>query len=195
LNTSLSFKNDNPINYEFVALQISGCSEKNTFRKFFHFNNEIFHTFMQSIMIMPVNKTDQEIKVKDKFRSLKIGNRNEVFMAATKGVKASVFYDLAELSGMSDRELAATINLSARTVSNYLDARKSFEPLYGEHLLKLVGLYMKGEEIFGNVSEFNYWLNKPLWKSGNKPRHWLITPGGVDLAMDEIEKIAQGYPI
>ncbi len=150
---------------------------------------------MESIMIMPVNRIDQEVNVRDRFRNLKIGNRKEVFVAATKGVKAGVFYELAEITGMSDKELASTINLSARTVSNYRDARRSFEPVYGEHLLKLVALYMKGEEIFGSVSEFNYWLNKPLWKSSNKPLDWLITPGGVDLAMEEIEKIAQGYPI
>ncbi|HLO80936.1 MAG TPA: antitoxin Xre-like helix-turn-helix domain-containing protein [Chitinophagaceae bacterium] len=150
---------------------------------------------MESIMIMPVNRTDQDVSVRERFRNLKIGNRNQVFVAATKGVKAGVFYDLAEIAGMSDKELASTINLSARTVSNYKDARRAFEPVYGEHLLKLVALYIKGEEIFGNVSEFNYWLNKPLWKSTSKPLDWLITPGGVDLAMEEIEKIAQGYPI
>jgi uncharacterized protein (DUF2384 family) len=150
---------------------------------------------MESIMIMPANKTDQEVNVRDRFRNLKIGNRKEVFVAATKGVKAGVFYELAEITGMSEKDLASTINLSARTVSNYRDSKRSFEPVYGEHLLKLVALYMKGEEIFGSVSEFNYWLNKPLWKSGNKPLGWLITPGGVDLAMEEIEKIAQGYPI
>jgi putative toxin-antitoxin system antitoxin component (TIGR02293 family) len=150
---------------------------------------------MESIVIMPVNRVDQEVSMRERFRNLKIGNRHQLFVAATKGVKAGVFYDLAEITGMSDKELASTINLSARTVSNYKDARRSFEPVYGEHLLKLVALYMKGEEIFGSVSEFNYWLNKPLWKSGNKPMDWLITPGGVDLAMEEIEKIAQGYPI
>jgi uncharacterized protein (DUF2384 family) len=144
---------------------------------------------------MPASKVDQEVSVREKFRDLKIGNRSEVFTAATKGVKPGVFYGLADITGMSEKDLASTINLSARTVSNYRESRRSFEPVYGEHLLKLVALYIKGEEIFGSVSEFNYWLNKPLWKSRHKPFDWLVTPGGVDLAMEEIEKIAQGYPV
>lgn len=162
---------------------------------YFHFNNEIFPKFTERCFIMPAIRTEQEISARQRFRNLKIGNRSQVFVAATKGVKATVFYELAEVAGMSEKDLASTINLSARTVSNYRDSKKSFEPVYGEHLLKLIALYMKGEEIFGSVSEFKYWLNKPLWKSSNKPMDWLITPGGVEMAMEEVEKIAQGYPI
>jgi uncharacterized protein (DUF2384 family) len=163
--------------------------------KYFHFSSENFLIFDERCWIMPAIRTEQETRVRERFRNLKIGNRSEMFVAATKGVRAGVFYELADIAGMSEKDLASTINLSARTVSNYRDNKKSFEPVYGEHLLKLIALYIKGEEIFGSVSEFNYWLNKPLWKSANKPLDWLITPGGIEMAIEEIEKIAQGYPI
>ena len=45
------------------------------------------------------------------------------------------------------------------------------------------------------LSEFNYWLRKPFWNNGQKPVEWLVTSGGVDLMMEEIEKLAQGYPV
>jgi uncharacterized protein (DUF2384 family) len=69
------------------------------------------------------------------------------------------------------------------------------EPVYSEHLLKLIHLYERGEDIFGNIDEFNYWLNKPFWNSREKPIDWMITPGGVDLLLTEIDKLAEGYPV
>jgi uncharacterized protein (DUF2384 family) len=84
--------------------------------------------------------------------------------------------------------------LSARTISNYKEQKKSLEPLYSEHLLKLIALFEKGEEIFGSIDEFNYWLKKPFWDSDEKPIDWLVTSGGVDLVTEEIDQLAQGYP-
>ena len=68
------------------------------------------------------------------------------------------------------------------------------QPLYSEHLLKIIALFNKGEEIFGTIDEFSYWLNKPFWGSKQKPIDWIVTSGGVDLVMDEIDKLAHGYP-
>jgi uncharacterized protein (DUF2384 family) len=67
--------------------------------------------------------------------------------------------------------------------------------LESEHLLKLIALFTKGEELFGKVDEFNYWLQKPFWDSQEKPIDWLITPGGVDLISDELERLAHGYAV
>lgn len=96
---------------------------------------------------------------------------------------------------MPEKNLAAIINLSSRTISNYKDSQKKLEPLYGEHLLKLIVLFEKGEQIFGNIDEFNYWLQKPFWNSSEKPMDWLNTSGGVDFLTEELEKLAQGYPV
>ena len=67
---------------------------------------------------------------------------------------------------------------------------------HGEHsLLKLIALYKKGEEIFGSIDEFDYWLKKPFWKSQQKPIDCLVTSEGVDFINEEIDKLAQGYPV
>lgn len=133
--------------------------------------------------------------IKKKFSHLNISGNYAIVLAARKGVKTKIFYDLAEIIKMPEKKLAETINLSARTVSNYKDKGKTLEPLFSEHLLKLIFLYEKGEEVFGNIDEFNYWLNKPLWNTGQKPVDWLITSGGVDLVIEEIDKLAEGYPV
>jgi putative toxin-antitoxin system antitoxin component (TIGR02293 family) len=132
--------------------------------------------------------------IKYKFKDLDFINNHAVFFSARKGLKTKIFYDFAETIKMPEKDLASIINLSARTISNYKERRKALGPLYSEHLLKLIALFEKGEEIFGNIDEFNYWLKKPFWNSEEKPMDWLVTSGGVDLVTEEIDKLAQGYP-
>ncbi|HEU0063963.1 MAG TPA: antitoxin Xre-like helix-turn-helix domain-containing protein [Flavisolibacter sp.] len=131
----------------------------------------------------------------NRFKSLGLNNPYKLVSTARKGVKPKLFYEFAGIINMSEKSLAAIINLSARTLSNYQEQQKNLEPVYSEHLLKLISLYEKGETIFGNIDEFNYWLKKPLWNAKESPLDWLVTPGGVDLLMKELEKLAEGYPV
>ena len=132
--------------------------------------------------------------IKSKFKELDFLTHYGLFLSARKGVRTKVFYDFAETIKMPEKNLASIINLSARTISNYKERRKSLEPIYSEHLLKLIALFEKGEEIFGSIDEFNYWLRKPFWGSEEKPIDWLVTSCGVDLVAEEIDQLAQGYP-
>lgn len=130
-----------------------------------------------------------------KFRSLNLSDLNSIVTNARKGVKAKVFYDFAETIKMPEKKLAALINLSSRTISNYIQNQKLLAPTYSEHLLKLINLYTNGEELFGNIDEFNYWLRKPFWDNKLTPLDLITTTGGVDLVSEELEKLAQGYPV
>ncbi len=132
--------------------------------------------------------------IERKFKDLDIANNHAIVFSARKGVKTKIFYDFAETIKMPEKNLAYIINLSARTISNYKIKRKNLEPLYSEHLLKIIALFKKGEALFGTIDEFNYWLNKPFWDTKQKPIDWIITSGGVDLVMEEMDKLAQGYP-
>lgn len=114
---------------------------------------------------------------------------------ARHGVDTHVFYSLAEIIKMPEKTLASVINLSPRTISNYREQNKDLDPNYSEHLLKLINLYNLGEEIFGSLEEFTLWLARPFWNSEEKPIDLINTSGGVDLVAEEIEKLAQGYPL
>ena len=140
-----------------------------------------------------LKKPDNSLK--SKFPNLDMASNFAIVAAARKGLQPKVFYDFAEAINMPERNLAALINLSSRTISNYKESQKKLDPLYGEHLLKLIALFEKGEQIFGNIDEFNYWLNKPFWNSNGKPTDWLKTGGGVDFLAEELDKLAQGYPV
>ena len=130
-----------------------------------------------------------------RFSKMKLDNSFIIVKLARKGIKTSVFYQFASAAGFSETQLATIMNVSARTIKNYEHSGKLLEPVQSEHLLRLISLFLKGEIIFGNVSEFIYWLNKPLWNNKDKPIDWLTTPGSVDLVHDELERLANAYPV
>lgn len=128
-------------------------------------------------------------------RALSIKDDYSLIQKARQGVKTDVFYSLADAIKMPEKTLAAIINLSPRTISNYRDQAKHLDPNYSEHLLKLVNLYHFGKEIFGDFEEFHLWLHRPLWDDKDRPIDFINTPGGVDLVYEEVEKLAMGYPV
>jgi putative toxin-antitoxin system antitoxin component (TIGR02293 family) len=138
---------------------------------------------------------NDKLSISSRFKNLGLHNDFALVLRARKGVKTKLFYDFAEAIKMPEKSLAGIINLSARTLSNYKAQQKVLEPVYSEHLLKLINLFEKGESIFGNIDEFNYWLQKPIWGAKDTPIDWLETPGGVDLVAAEIDKLSQGYPV
>ncbi|NIJ52785.1 antitoxin Xre-like helix-turn-helix domain-containing protein [Dyadobacter arcticus] len=135
-----------------------------------------------------------EYELRNKFNDIDMDTNFAIVSSARKGINTKVFYDFANAIKMPEKNLASIINLSSRTISNYKDSQKKLEPLYGEHLLKLISLFKKGEMLFGNIDEFNYWLQKPLWNSYERPSEWLTTNGGVDFLNEELDRLAQGYP-
>lgn len=145
---------------------------------------------------MPVGvKTNPVGSVRKKFSRYSGTSNYNIAASARKGISTSLFYDLADVIKMSEKTLAQIIHISPRTISNYKADKKSLDPVQSEHLLKLVSLYEKGEELFGNIDEFNYWLQKPFVHIQDKPADWLVTPGGVTLVMDELVKLAHGDAI
>lgn len=129
------------------------------------------------------------------YKNFVIQNDYNLVKKAKAGIATDVFYTFADSIKMPEKILAAVLNLSPRTISNYRDQKKDLDPNYSEHLLKLIMLYEKGKEYLGNVDEFNMWLQKPFWNSEEKPSHFLNTSGGVDLITDRLERMAQGYPV
>jgi putative toxin-antitoxin system antitoxin component (TIGR02293 family) len=139
--------------------------------------------------------SNMKATLSDKFNDIDMTSNFSIVNSARKGLTTKVFYDFADAIKMPEKNLASIINLSARTISNYKESQKKLEPLYGEHLLKLIALFKKGEMLFGNIDEFNYWLQKPLWNSEERALDWLTTNGGVDFLHEELDRMAQGYPV
>lgn len=133
--------------------------------------------------------------VRKKFKNIDLKDQLSIVYSARKGIKPNVFYSFSDIAKIPESNLASLIHLHQRTIKNYKDQQKSLAPVESEHLLKLIALFIKGEELLGSVDDFNYWLQKPFWDSKEKPIDWLNTPGGVDLVSDELDQLSHGYAI
>lgn len=133
--------------------------------------------------------------VQKKFASLGLKDTLSLINTARKGIKASVFYSFADVTKMPEKNLAAMLHMHPRTVSNYKGSNKLFSPVESEHLLKLISLYSKGEQLFGNIDQFNSWLGQTYLNKKETAFEWLDTPGGVDLVAEELDRLAHGYVV
>jgi putative toxin-antitoxin system antitoxin component (TIGR02293 family) len=139
--------------------------------------------------------TPESAGLRKRFKKFDFSSESNIVSSARKGINPAVFYSFAYSIKMPEKNLATLLHIHPRTMGNYRDQQKSLAPVESEHLLKLIALFIKGEEIFGIVDEFNYWLKKPFWDTDEKPVDWLITPGGVDLVSDELDRLAHGYAV
>lgn len=112
---------------------------------------------------------------------------------AHEGISVNAFFDLIEVSGLSNQELANLLDVSFKTIQRYQKEDKKLSALNSEQLLKMITLYQKAEEVFGELSSFDRWLRKPAQGLGGQhPLKLMQTPGGIDLIYDELMRIEYG---
>jgi len=112
---------------------------------------------------------------------------------AHRGVSAEAFFDIIGFSGLTREELSSLLDVSIKTIQRYQSDGKKLNALNSEQLLKMITLYQKAEEVFGDLASFNRWLRKPAIGLGNQnPFKYMQTPGGIDLIMDELHRIEFG---
>jgi len=141
------------------------------------------------------NQPGGAITVQETAVKYNVSSDNEYTMArkAQAGLKVSAFFDLIAISGLTNQELSSILDLSFKTVQRYQKEEKAFNALNSEQLLKLIALYQKADDVFGNIFSFNSWLRKPAAGLGNNmPFTFLQTPGGIDLVQDELYRIEFG---
>jgi len=112
---------------------------------------------------------------------------------AQEGISVNAFFDLIEVSGLSNQELSNLLDVSFKTIQRYQKEDKNLSALNSEQLLKMITLYQKAEEVFGEISSFDRWLRKPSHGLGGQhPLKLMQTPGGIDLIYDELMRIEFG---
>lgn len=120
---------------------------------------------------------------------------NFAFVAGvTIGLGIHAFLDLVAVSGLNKQELAEDIvGIPLKTIHEYEEEEKILNPRDSEMVLKMLALYKKGIEIFGEIDSFNRWLLKPSFGLGNQiPYNLLNTVTGIDLILEELIRIEYG---
>lgn len=116
-----------------------------------------------------------------------------IVVEAQKGVNAKAFFDVVSISGINRNKLAGLMNVSLKTLLRYKQQNKKLSATKSERVLKLIALYKKGNEIFGDTLSFRRWLDKPAYGLGNMtPIDLMHTSGGIDLIQEELLRIEFG---
>jgi putative toxin-antitoxin system antitoxin component (TIGR02293 family) len=114
-------------------------------------------------------------------------------MAAREGVLAKVAFEVADRLLLHLSQMANILHITTKTLQSYKQSKKKLSTANSEQTLKLLALQMKGEEVFGATDAFRRWLEKPAYGlDGQVPLDLLETSGGIDLVMEEVERIAYG---
>ncbi|GAB3012415.1 type II RES/Xre toxin-antitoxin system antitoxin [Spirosoma pulveris] len=122
-----------------------------------------------------------------------IPDRIALVFSALKGVPATRFFEIAELTGYKREQLAEVFDTSLKTFQRYEREKKSLNPQDSEKVLKIMALFQTGESVFGSADSFRRWMDKPAYGLGNQvPFDLLHTSGGIDLVMDEVTRIEYG---
>jgi putative toxin-antitoxin system antitoxin component (TIGR02293 family) len=122
-----------------------------------------------------------------------ITNPLAMVLKAAEGLGISVFDALIKVTSLNKNQLAAFIDATPKTIDNYRVRRHKLGRIESEQLLKLMALYKKGQEIFGNSNSFNEWLKQPATGLGGLiPFELLYTSGGINLVFEELVRIEYG---
>ena len=114
-------------------------------------------------------------------------------MEARRGILAKTAFEVAEQLKLSINQLADILHTTTKTLRSYRQNRKKLNPSHSEQTLKLYALYLKGNEVFGNSVSFHRWLEKPAYGLQDQiPLTLLETGGGIDLVIEELDRIAYG---
>ncbi|MEP7109183.1 MAG: antitoxin Xre/MbcA/ParS toxin-binding domain-containing protein [Ferruginibacter sp.] len=114
-------------------------------------------------------------------------------LSEPQAIYAKAFDDMIAVSDYDKDFAADLLDISYKTISRYQKENKKLSPLQSEYILKTIVLFNKGNQVFGNKEGFNRWLGKPAFGLGNRiPRAYIITVGGINFIMDELNRIAHG---
>ena len=115
-------------------------------------------------------------------------------LSAMNGISTTIFDDLALITGLNKHHLAKDIfDIPPKKMSRYQANQKKLNPRNSELSLKLLWLYQKGLEVFGELDHFNRWLQKPALGLGNLvPYQLLKTSTGINLIFEALVRIEYG---
>jgi len=100
---------------------------------------------------------------------------------------------LKDLMAATDKQLAAYLNVSEKTVRNYKMGRLQIKPEIQERVVLLTSLFNHGINVFGNVEDFNKWLGKEnFFLDGRTPNSFLHIITGIQFVDSRLTAMEYG---
>lgn len=108
------------------------------------------------------------------------------------GLSSSSLQDLLDISGSTRFDIARKLDLTEPTLRKHLSASKALSTSLSEHVLFLLELYDKGVDTFGSIDEFKNWLLQHNIGIDAKPNDLLDSITGINIVMNELNRIDHG---
>ncbi|MDO8550418.1 MAG: DUF2384 domain-containing protein [Ignavibacteria bacterium] len=120
-------------------------------------------------------------------------DRLSLIRKAKNGIDAKYVLMILKYYNFKKDFISDMLNLSTKTLDRYTKENRKLNPNDSELVIKLILLYKKGIEVFGDQSSFVNWLNKAAFGLGNlKPTEIINTSEGIDLIVEELSRIEFG---
>lgn len=141
--------------------------------------------------MLTINNKKLDLFLKNYEGNLK--DRLSLIRKAKNGIEAKYVLMILKYYNFKKDFIADMLNLSTKTLDRYTKENRKLNPNDSELVIKLIILYKKGIEIFGEKSSFVNWLNKAAFGLGNlKPAEIINTSEGIDLIIEELGRIEYG---
>jgi putative toxin-antitoxin system antitoxin component (TIGR02293 family) len=122
-----------------------------------------------------------------------LNDRVSLIRRAKNGIDAKYVFAIIEYFKFKKSFIAEMLNLSTKTLNRYAKENRKLNPNDSELIIKLILLYKKGLEIFGEQAQFINWLQSTSLGLGNiKPIEIIDTSEGIDLITEELIRIEFG---
>lgn len=123
-----------------------------------------------------------------------INNEYDFIPLIKKGLYKKNLLKLAKEMALPLKDFAVFLPVSERTIRRYKSTQRLSSNVT-EHILKISELYTKGVDVFGKKEKFLHWLNVDSRVLRGKPLQLLDTITGINLIIQELERIEHGVYI
>ncbi len=121
-------------------------------------------------------------------------SEQDFLKGARIGIQKSKLLSIAHETGLTLKELSSYLRISTRSIQDK-EATQLIAPGPSERALYIARLFKSGNDLFGNMDKFRNWLNiENLAMGGEKPVSYLDAFSGIQLVMDELNAIENGFP-
>ncbi|MFC5283808.1 antitoxin Xre/MbcA/ParS toxin-binding domain-containing protein [Pedobacter alpinus] len=108
------------------------------------------------------------------------------------GLSSKSLNDLLLISGSTRFDMAKNLDLTEPTLRKHLGNPKELSTSLSEHVLFLLELYDKGIDTFGSIDNFKNWLPQHNIGIGAKPSDLLDSITGINIVINELNRIDHG---
>jgi uncharacterized protein (DUF2384 family) len=123
----------------------------------------------------------------------RISDSEVLHMLKSENINGEYISYVKEFSKINDELLSDWFNVNVKTFRNYKKQNTILKENLQEQVVLLISLYKHGIEVFGEVEDFNNWLDtENFFIENSKPISYLKTVTGIRFVDDRLTAMEYG---